>query len=128
MLHVVLPILVASVIPFALTSAIKLRGFSREENHRTRLWQAQLQGWQQRANWAQQNAFETLPIFTGAVILAHLFAPGSVVAAIAAWIYPVLRIVYSVLYITDRARPRSVVWLVSLGAILALFGAALFGI
>ncbi len=125
MLHVVLPIVVASAIPFALTSAIKLRGFSRRDNHQTRLWQAQLEGWQQRANWAQQNAFETLPIFIGAVILAHLFAPGSVVAAVAAWTYPVLRIAYSVLFVTDHARTRSVVWLVSMAAVLALFGTAL---
>ena len=78
-----------------------------------------------RSPWAQQNAFETLPIFIGAVILAHLFAPASVVAAVAAWTYPVLRIAYSVLYVTDRARTRSVAWLVSMAAVLALFGTAL---
>lgn len=128
MVHVVLPVMLASILPFVVTGIAKVRGgFSKRDNHETRAWQAKLQGWQQRATWAQQNAFETLPIFIGAAILAYIAAPGSLVATVAAWSYPAFRIAYSYFYIKDMASARSLVWLLSMFATVALFIVALTG-
>ena len=121
MIHVVLPIVVAAVIPFSLSLAAKVGRFSRRDNHAQREWQAQLEGWRKRAYWAQANALETLPLFIGAVICAHLGHPGGTVPAAFAWSYPALRIAYTACYLDDVARPRTVVWMLSMVAILALY-------
>jgi len=117
--------MLAATIPFALTLATKARAFSRRDNHQTRLWQGQLTGWRQRAYWAHQNAFETFPLFAAAVIVAHLAAPGSGAAAALAWAYPAARIVYSLCYVFDHARARSLVWFGAMGCVIGLFIVAL---
>ena len=40
------------------------------DNHNPRQWEAGLTGWQQRANAAQANGFEALPLFIAAVLMA----------------------------------------------------------
>jgi uncharacterized MAPEG superfamily protein len=118
-------ILVASVLPFVMAGVSKSRGFTMRDNAQTRAWQAQLTGYQQRALWAMQNAFETLPIFIGAVILAAMAAPHSKIAPIAAWAYVGLRVVDSAAYVADKASLRSLVWVASMAAIVTLFGVAI---
>ncbi len=125
MIHIVLPIMIAGTIPFALTLATKVRVFGRRENHQTRVWQSQLTGWRQRAYWAHQNAFETFPLFAAAAILAFLAAPTSAVGTALAWAYPALRVAYSLCYVYDLARLRSLVWFAALGCIVGLFAVAL---
>src|SRR3954447_16200731 len=113
MIHVVLPVVIVGALPYALTLISKSRGFTPEENKRTRAWQSQLSGWQQRAYWAHQNGFEAFPLFAALVILAHLARPGSHVAAIAAWAFVALRVAYSGLYMADKGGARSMVWMTS---------------
>lgn len=90
--HLALPIAITSALPFLTTLIAKSRVFSPAHNRRTRQWQGELTGWRQRAHWAHQNAFETLPIYCAAAILAHLAAPGSATAVAAVWAYPALRV------------------------------------
>jgi uncharacterized MAPEG superfamily protein len=118
-------IIVASALPFILTGVVKSRGFSLRDNREPRAWQARLEGWQQRGHWAAQNAFETLPIFIAAVLLAALAAPTSPVAPVAAWAYVGCRVAYSVAYLAGLASLRSLVWIASMAAVVALFGVAL---
>lgn len=125
MIHVVLPILFAGVMPILISGLSKVGAFSRADNHNTREWQTKLQGWRKRAYWAHQNALETLPHFMAAVICAHLASPGNKVAAGLAWGYIGLRAVYAYFYINDRASLRSLAWLASMLAILGLFVVAL---
>lgn len=127
MLSVILPIMFAATIPFALTLATKARVFSGRDNRQTRVWQGQLTGWRQRAYWAHQNAFETFPLFASGVILAHLAAPGGAAAAALAWAYPVTRVGYSLCYVFDKAPLRSLVWFMGMGCIVGLFVVALAG-
>ena len=127
MLNVVLPILLAATLAFLLTLAPKLRGFSRRDNHHTRDWQAKLEGWQKRSTWAHQNSLETLPLFVGAVICAHLGNPGSSIAAGLAYGYVGLRGLYAYFYISDRGNARSLAWMASMMVILALYVLALVG-
>jgi uncharacterized MAPEG superfamily protein len=121
MLHVVLPLVIASALPFATIGLAKAGHFSPKDNHETRNWHAKLTGWRQRAYWAHMNALETFPMFAAAVVVAHLGAPGDANAAIAAYAYCACRVLYLVAFLADTAMLRSTVWFVSMAAIAALF-------
>jgi len=125
MFNVVVPILIAGILPFVFAGLAKSKGFTRADNHATREWQNNLEGWRKRAYWAHQNAFETLPHFFAAVLCAYLAQPHSAIAAAFAWGYVAMRLVYSLCYITDRASLRSVAWMFSMVAIVGLFVTAL---
>lgn len=125
LLHVVLPIAIAAAIPFLSTLIAKAGAFSADDNKETRQWQSQLTGWRQRAYWAHLNALETFPMFAVAVVLAHLGAPRSDVAPIAAYAYPVLRVLYLLAFLADQGTLRSTIWFLSMGSVVALFGVAL---
>lgn len=126
LIHVVLPIAFASALPFLSTLIAKAGAFSQKDNHETRNWQAQLSGWRQRAYWAHLNALETFPMFAVAVVLAHVGAPGSQVAMIAAYGYCVLRVLYLGAFLADKAELRSTIWFAAHGAVLVLFWVAVF--
>ncbi len=119
--HVVVPIVVAAALPFVSTAIAKIGAFRARDNHETRSWQASLTGWRQRAHWAHLNALETFPIFAVATVLAHLRAPGSETAAMAAYAYCAIRVVYLGVFLADMARLRSLVWFASMGATGVLF-------
>ena len=125
MIDVVLPIAVVGAMPYILTALSKSKGFTSAENERTRAWQAELKGWRQRAYWAHQNAFEALPMFAAAAILAYLAKPESHLAAIAAWSFVGLRVAYAACYLANTGRLRSFVWLTSQAAVVVLLLVAL---
>ncbi len=85
---------------------------------------AQLSGPQQRAKWAEQNTYETLPGFIAGVIIAHLAGADQLTIDILAIVYVVARLAYGVCYIKDMASVRSGVWVVGFLAIIGLFVAA----
>jgi uncharacterized MAPEG superfamily protein len=84
------------------------------DNADPRGWEARLDGHRRRAVGAMNNTFEALPFFAAAVIVAHqLGADQARLDALAAtWL--LLRIVYTALYVADRATPRSLVWIAAL--------------
>lgn len=76
---------------------------------------------QQRAYWAQLNAFEAFPLFAAAVIVAHLCrAPQPAVDALAI-AFVVFRVLYTFAYIHDRPTLRSLLWVGALGCVIGLF-------
>jgi uncharacterized MAPEG superfamily protein len=111
--------------PYVLTLLTKAKGFTPQDNKATRAWQAGLTGWRQRAYWAHQNGFEALPLFFALVITAHLAQPGSSVAALAAWAFVATRIVYSACFLADLGGARTLAWMCSHGAQIALILVAL---
>jgi uncharacterized MAPEG superfamily protein len=121
-------ILVACLLPIACAGLAKSRGFGKPrrlggfDNHNPRQWLASLQGWQARANAAQHNSFEALPIFIAGVLIAERLQPAlqSRIDALAL-LFVVARLGYIAAYIADRATLRSVLWAVGLGASVALF-------
>ena len=125
MVHLVLPLMLAAFLPFALTGATKIGVFSGRDNHATRNWQANLTGWRQRAYWAHQNAFETFPMFAAAAIVAFIATRGDTVTTVTTWLYPATRAMYSAMYLADRASPRSLAWAAGMGCIVVLFIRAL---
>ncbi len=97
----------------------RLGGF---DNHNPRQWLAGLQGWQARANAAQQNSFEALPIFIAGVLIAERAQPALQARIdLLALLFIAARVGYIAAYVADRASLRSVFWAVGLGASIALF-------
>jgi len=83
-------ILLACLLPIACAGIAKSRGFGKPrreggyDNHNPRAWLEQLQGFQARANAAQYNSFEALPVFIAGVLIAeHSGAAQATVDALA---------------------------------------------
>lgn len=67
----------------------------------------------ERLRRAQDNLFETLPLFLGAVLIAHVADRTSATTALGAQIYFWSRVAYLPLYAFGVPLIRSLVWLVS---------------
>ncbi len=120
-------ILIACTLPIVCAALAKWRGLGKAstqggyDHHQPRQWLAQLQGWQARANAAQQNSFETLPVFVAAVLVAqHNQATLSTVDMLAV-AFVLLRIGYIFAYLKDFATLRSVLWLLAFLCCVSLF-------
>lgn len=118
----IMAMLVACLLPFVWTIVGKLMGgFRDRDNADPRAFWARSTGLASRANAAQANSFETLPMFLAAVIVAmQFFVPQQVINGIA-WLYVLLRVAYGLAYLKNWALLRSVIWALSLGCILMLF-------
>jgi uncharacterized MAPEG superfamily protein len=113
-------LMIAALLPIVCTGIAKW-GFEGFDNRRPREWLARQSGWRARANAAQANSWEALAIFAAGVLTAHLVAaPQGRVDALA-MLFIAARLAYIGSYVADRASLRSLVWLVGLGASLALF-------
>jgi uncharacterized MAPEG superfamily protein len=97
----------------------------RYNNHAPRAQQDKLQGWQRRAVWAQNNAFEAMPGFLAAVLVAmHAGVPAETINAASA-LFVAVRVLHGVLYITDKPSARSGTWLIGIATVVYLFVQAL---
>lgn len=120
-------VLVASLLPIACAGIAKWKGFGRPrreggfDNHNPRDWLKGLDGWQARANAAQQNGFEALPLLIAGVLVAeHRGAAQGLVDALAVG-FVAARLGYIAAYLADRAALRSAVWLLGLLCCIAMF-------
>ncbi len=113
---------VASLLPVSMAMLAKVfGGFNMADNAHPRDFLQQTTGAAARANAAQQNSYETLPIFLVAVLAAMLFfVPQSIINTLA-WLYVIIRIGYCVAYITNLAVFRSILWVLSIACCLMLF-------
>jgi uncharacterized MAPEG superfamily protein len=68
----------------------------------------------QRLKRAQDNLFETLPLFIGAVLIAHVSGRENANVALGAHIYLFARVAYVPLYAFGVKQIRSLVWIVSI--------------
>jgi len=120
-------ILLSCLLPVLCAGAAKSPGFGKPrreggfDNNNPRQWLGKLQGWQARANAAQQNSFEALPIFIAGVLIAQqLQAPQTRVDDLAL-LFVAARIGYIGAYVADLAALRSMLWVVGLGACVAFY-------
>src|SRR5262249_15151835 len=116
-----------SLLPVLCAGVAKSKGFGKPrrdggfDNNNPRRWLAALEGWQARANAAQQNSFEALPIFIAGVLIAErLPAPQARIDDLAL-LFVAARLGYIGAYLADRATLRSALWVVGLGASIALY-------
>jgi uncharacterized MAPEG superfamily protein len=114
-------VLAAALLPYACAWLAKAGSFGPRDNVTPRDWAAKQSGWRSRANAAQANSFEGLPLFIGGVVVAHQLgaAQGTVDALAVA--YVALRLVYIALYVRGASGARSAVWALGLLVSIALF-------
>jgi uncharacterized MAPEG superfamily protein len=74
-----------------------------------------------RLQRAQHNLYETLPLFIGGVLVAHIAGRENELTAIGSQVYFWGRVVYVPLYAFGIRQIRSLVWLVSTAGLVALF-------
>lgn len=120
-------LLVACLLPIGCAGLAKSKGFGKRrrdggfDNHQPREWLAGLQGWQARANAAQANSWEALPVFIAGLFVAHQHQAAQATVDALAVAFVACRLFFIGLYVADKASLRSLVWIVGLGACVALF-------
>jgi len=114
-------VLVAGLLPYLAVALAKADKTYLRHNGNPRDWEANLQGRQRRLHAAHLNAFEAFPLFAAGVIIAHLSQAPRGPIDIAAGIFVAARLAYLWAYANDRASLRSLIWMVGVGACIALF-------
>ncbi|MDM4765937.1 MAPEG family protein [Pelomonas sp. SE-A7] len=120
-------LIVACLLPLFCAWLAKSKGFGKRrrdggfDNHNPRAWLARLDGWPARANAAQANSFEALPLFIAGVLAAQQMgaAQGRIDGLAVGFV--LARLAYIFFYVTDKALLRSAVWAVGLVISIALF-------
>lgn len=113
-------ILVAGLLPFLWSTLSKSEG--RYDNSQPRLQQKT--GWRQRADWAQQNAWEAFAPFAAGVLVAHWAHAGQATVDTLAGVFILCRIGHGLAYIGDKPTLRSLVWTAGLFCVVGLYVAA----
>lgn len=113
-------VLFMGLLPYVATGIAK-KGFEGYDNGMPRQWLAKQTGFRARANAAQANIFESLPLFFAAVIIASIAnAPQDRVDVLAVG-FVLARIAYLICYVADWSTTRSLVWLFGIICVVAIF-------
>jgi uncharacterized MAPEG superfamily protein len=91
------------------------------DNSDPRGWLARQAGWKARANAAQANSFEALPLFIAAVLVAHQVRAPQTRIDILAVLFVTLRIIYVVMYVAGLPTARSGFWALAFLANIGIF-------
>jgi uncharacterized MAPEG superfamily protein len=120
-------LLAACFLPIVCAATAKSKGFGKPrreggfDNHNPRAWLEKLQGWQARANAAQANSFEALPLFIAGVLVAQQAGAAQGRVDVLALAFVALRLGFIGAYLADKASLRSLLWMGSWGCSAALF-------
>ena len=113
-------VLLMGLLPIV-AAGIAKKGFAGYDNSQPRQWLALQTGFRARANAAQANLFESLPLFFAGVIIASVaHAPQERIDLLAV-AFVISRIVYLVCYLANWPTARSLVWTVGIASVIALF-------
>ncbi|EPF81603.1 MAPEG family protein [Acinetobacter rudis] len=108
-------ILIACLLPYVFSLLARLfGGFKVEDNQDPRAFFAKTTGLAARANAAQQNSFESLPLFIAAVLMAEYMVIPQILIMMMGIAYIVLRILYGICYLANWSSLRSVIWVLSM--------------
>jgi uncharacterized MAPEG superfamily protein len=102
-------------------AGIAKKGFEQYDNSMPREWLAKQTGFRARANAAQANLFESLPLFFAAVIIATIGSAPQARLDLLAMGFVIARIAYLICYIANWPTLRSIVWLLGLICVVAIF-------
>lgn len=94
-------------------------------NNYPRWQQANLKGFGARALAGHQNSFESLIVFSTAVLAALATGHTSKMVELLAITHIIARVIYHILYLMNLATLRSLVWLVGLVCSLSILGTCL---
>jgi len=120
-------ILAACALPIVCAGIAKSTGAGKPtreggyNNRNPREWLVKQTGRAARANAAQLNGFEALPLFIAGVLLAQQGGANQTLVNALALSFVVLRIIYIALYLADKQLARSAVWTLGVGVSVALF-------
>jgi uncharacterized MAPEG superfamily protein len=119
-------VLIAALLPFVCAYLAKSKGFGKArseggyDNNDPRGWLARQTDWHARANAAQANSFEALPLFIGAVVIAHQLGAPQTRVDILAVLFVTLRVIYISMYVAGLPTIRSAIWALALLANLGI--------
>jgi uncharacterized MAPEG superfamily protein len=102
-------------------AGIAKKGFEGYDNGMPRQWLAKQTGFRARANAAQANLFESLPLFFAAVIIAHIENASQSRIDFLAVGFVIARIAFLICYVANWSAARSIVWLLGLICVIAIF-------
>jgi uncharacterized MAPEG superfamily protein len=120
-------LLVACLLPVGCAAAAKSKGYGKRrrdggfDNNRPREWLARQEGWQARANAAQANSWEALPVFVAGLFVAQQHQAAQATVDLLALGFIAARLAYIALYLADKASLRSLIWAAGIAACVALF-------
>ena len=113
-------VLFMGLFPYVATGIAK-KGFDGYDNGMPRQWLAKQTGFRARANAAQANLFESLPLFFAAVIIASIAnAPQNRIDLLALG-FVAARIAFLICYVANWPTTRSIVWTIGIACIVAMF-------
>ena len=113
-------VLFMGLLPYV-AAGIAKKGFEGYDNSLPRQWLAMQTGFRARANAAQANLFESLPFFFAAVIIASIAkAPQERVDLLAIG-FVIARMAYLICYVANWPTTRSIVWLLGIACVVAMF-------
>ena len=113
-------VLFMGLFPYVATGIAK-KGFENYDNSMPRQWLANQTGFRARANAAQANLFESLPLFFAAVIIASINHAPQARLDLLALGFVAARIAYVVCYVANWPTARSIVWLAGLICVVSIF-------
>jgi len=112
-------VLVAGLLPYVATVIAKAG--TDFDNRDPRAWLARQHGYRQRAGAASMNAFEALPLFAAAVLIAHVLRGPQPSANLLAAGFIAARILHLACYLADLSTLRSIVWALGMLCVFGLF-------
>jgi uncharacterized MAPEG superfamily protein len=113
-------VLIAGLMPYLWTTVAKVAG-PRYDNRNVRDWQARLEGLPKRAHAAHLNSFEAFPFFAAAVLAAIVAHADMQRVAMLSIAFVASRLAYGLVYLSNVATLRSLIWFVGLGSASAIF-------
>lgn len=113
-------ILIAGILP-VVTVAIAKWGRRDFDNAEPRQWMEKQQGLRRRADSAHLNHFEAFPFFAAGVLVAQQLNADQDSINMLAVTFIAARIVYTLLYLTNRPTMRSISWVIGYIAVIGLF-------
>jgi len=102
-------------------AGIAKKGFENYDNSMPRQWLAKQTGFRARANAAQANLYESLPLFFAAVIIASINNAPQTRIDLLALGFVAARIAFLICYLADWPTTRTIVWSIGLICVIAIF-------
>ena len=102
-------------------AGIAKKGFENYDNSMPRQWLAKQTGFRARANAAQANLFESLPLFFAAVIIASINNVPQTRIDLLALGFVAARIAFLICYLANWPTTRTIVWSIGLICVIAIF-------
>ena len=102
-------------------AGIAKKGFENYDNSMPRQWLANQTGFRARANAAQANLFESLPLFFAAVIIASINNAPQTRIDLLALGFVATRIAFLICYLANWPTTRTIVWSIGLICVIAIF-------